>query len=246
MNKIQVFTYLAIAASLLASYLSWKFLLLASILAIFYPLAAKVERRIGDHAVLAWAKEFRDSCKRRGLSSSMLHLSKSSSCPAALKSSLRALLMSDHDPAHILKSGNDNLDELIELISSGANGGFDIKNNLDMYISKLESKMDLHNNTMQGSLNMNALSKLGVNFFVPVFGGIGASIMSGSTSILGSLHPPTTQFELLIVLYSGMMSFVMSMFGSGSVADNVGSALRAAVIAGGIIKASEALMAYAI
>ncbi len=246
MNKTEAFTYAAIAAFLLASSLSWKFLALASILAILYPLAAKVKMKTGDHAVLACAKELRDSCKRRGLSSSMLHLSNSSTCPVALKSALRAILMGNHGKLHIVKSGNDNLDELIELISSASDGGFDVKNSLDIYISKLESEMDLHNSAMQGSLNMNTLSQLGVNFFVPLFGGIGASIMSSSTSILGSLHPPTIQFELLIVLYSGMMSFVMSIFGSGSAADNAGSALRSAVIAGGIIKASAALMAYAI
>ena len=246
MNRIQVVIYVAIAASLVASYLSWRFLALASILALFYPLAAKVERRVSDHAVLVCAKELRDSCKRRGLNPSMLNLSKSSASPVALKTALRSLLMGHHDQVLIGKSGNDNLDELIELISSGVNGDFDIKNNLDTYISKLESRMDSSNSIVQSSLNMNTLSKLGVNFFVPVFGGIGASIMFGSTSILGSLHPPTTQFELLIVLYSGMMSFVTSMFGPGSFADNAGGAIRAAVIAGGIIKASAALMAYAI
>lgn len=246
MNRTELAICAAIVISLLASYLSWKFLILSSILAILYPLASRIEKKTDDHTVLACAKELRDSCKTRGLNSSLVSLSKNKSCPNALRAASRMLLMGHADPVLSEGSGGGSLDELTELISSGVRSGLDIKNSLDMFISKLELRIDSQNSAMQGSLNMNTLSKLGVNFFVPVFGGIGASIMSGSTAILGSLHPPTTQFELLMVLYVGMMSFVMSMFDSGRFKDDINGSFRAAIIAGGIIKTSAALMAYAI
>ena len=66
---------------------------------------------------------------------------------------------------------------------------------------------------MQGSLNMNTLSSFGISFFVPLFGGIGSSIISGSGAILGmAATPQVVPFQTVILIYIAIMSYIMCSF----------------------------------
>ena len=246
MNRKTIAIFIAMVISLIASLLSWKFLVLSAALALLYPLTMSIEKKTDDNELLIYARELRDLCKTKGLTPSLASISKNKSYSKGFRTAACKLLMGHIDSDPVTKGPNENTGELTELISSGVQSGFNIKNSLDMFISGLESKMDAQNGAILGSLNMNTLSKFGVCVFVPLFGGIGASILSGSTAILGSLHSPTAQFEFLIAFYTGVMSFVMSLFGSGGLIDNINGSFRATIIAGGIIKASSVLIAYAI
>lgn len=234
------------AVTLVASVYSWKFLVVSSAFALFYQLTTNTERKNMDDIALSCAKELRDLCRIHGLNHSLLLMSNSRSTPKELRKASRMLLLGHTEQDLLEKCGEEGMDELIELIVNYVHAGHEISKGLDMLISDLESKIDYKNKNTQSSLNMDTLSIFGIYFFVPVFGGIGASIMSGSMDILGAVHSPVVQFEALMVLYASIMAFIMSLFRSEKFAQSAFDSLKAAIIAGGIIKASAALVAYAI
>ena len=135
----------------------------------------------------------------------------------------------------------------MEIIEISVQSGTDIKNNLDMFISRLESDIENGNQAMQGSLNMNTLSSFGISFFVPLFGGIGSSIISSSGAILGAnATPQVIPFQAVIVIYIAIMSYMMYAFKPASGETPLFRSFQATIIGAGIIKASAAFMAYAI
>ena len=140
-----------------------------------------------------------------------------------------------------------NIQELMEIIEISVQNGTDIRNNLSMFISRLESDMENSNQSIQSSLNMNGLSSLGISFFVPLFGGIGSSIINSSSSILGAgQSTETIAFQVVIVAYIAIMSYIMEAFKRGNAQSALFKSFQAAIIGAGIIKTSAAFMAYAI
>lgn len=247
MDKLKITYLLAVSIALAMSIISWWLLVAAAGISIVYNLAGTPHSRKSDHKLLAFAKEFKEDIYERGLNAALSRSIRSDSAPNELKELSKRAMLGEIGPAMPIHCEDDNTKELIEIIGISLQNGTDIKNNLDLFISRLESEMENKNQSIQSSLNMNTLSILGVSFFVPLFGGIGSSIISSSGILLGTASTPQViPFQAVVVIYIAVMSYTMYAFDREKGKSALFNSFQTTVIGAGIIKASAALMAYAI
>ncbi len=247
MDKIKA-VYISIALATLAmSILWWWLLVLSAIIMLAYGMLPGSRPKNRDHELLAFTKEFSESVRKEGLNPALSRTLSAQSAPKEIKELSKSIMLGKVDFSDSLPCEDKNTKELMEIIEISVQNGADIRNNLNMFISRMESDMENTNQSMQSSLNMNSLSSLGISFFVPLFGGIGSSIISSSGSILGAgQSAETTAFQVVIVAYIAIMSYIMEAFKSGGSRSPLFKSFQAAIISAGIIKASAAFMAYAI
>lgn len=95
---------------------------------------------------------------------------------------------------------------------------------------------------------METLSSIGVMFFIPLFAGIGATIIGASGAIGGDgLNSIKIPFELAMVAYVGIMCYISSMFKpSNDTEHHAFSAIRGIAFGSALIRASTFLMSYVV
>jgi hypothetical protein len=239
--------YLIVTSITLAmALIRWWFLILSAMISVAYNLLCRSDSKKRDHELLAFAKEFREMSRGEGLNAALAGSLKSDSAPKELRELSKKMMLGQISLGDSRLCEDKNTRELMEIIEISVQNGTDIKNNLNLFISRLESDMENSNQSMQNSLNMNTLSSFGVSFFVPMFGGIGSSIISGSGAILGTASVPVIPFQTVIVIYVAIMSYVMCAFKPGNGQSPLLRSFQATIMGAGIIKVSAAFMAYAI
>ncbi len=247
MNKSKIIYLAFTSITLLMSLIQWWFLVPSAIGTIAYGVLCRSNSKKRDHELLAFAKEFREMNHKDGISAALSRTAKSNSAPKELKELSKRMMLGQISLGDSRLCDDKNTRELIEIIEISVQNGTDIKNNLNLLISRLESDIENGNQAMQGSLNMNTLSSFGISFFVPLFGGIGSSIISGSGAILGTAATPqVVPFQTVILIYIAIMSYIMCSFKPTSGQTPLFKSFQTTIIGAGIIKASAAFMAYAI
>lgn len=239
--------YLAIAlATLAASAFWWGFIIASAASTLAYNIIMRSGSKRHDHELLAFSKEFARVCGSHGTSLALSKCAKDPSAPKEVRELSQRVRLGHSELCDSIPCSDGNIKELLEIIGMSIQNGTDIKNNLRLFISRLEADAESKNQLAQSSLNMDTLSVFGVSFFVPLFGGIGASIISGSGAILGTSSFSTSTFEMIIVAYIAVMSYIMHIFRSGKAYESLFSSFQTTVMAAGIIRLSAAFMAYAI
>lgn len=105
--------------------------------------------------------------------------------------------------------------ELGELVALRLNFGNDIKRSLGLFCKRLENEIGLENRLKSKIGGMQALTYMGLSFFLPLFGGISSSILSTSMNILSqSAAAMQHSFLLIIGCYIGMVLYITVSFGS--------------------------------
>jgi len=247
LNKPKMIYLIATSITLVMSLIHWWFLIISAMGSVAYGLLCKSGSKRRDHELLAFAKEFREISHRDGLNAALSRSLKSDSAPKELKELSGRMMLGQVSIGDSRLCEDKNTRELMEIVEISVQNGTDIGNNLNLFISRLESDMENGNQSMLNSLNMNTLSSFGVSFFVPLFGGIGSSIMGSSGVMLGtSSMPQVIPFQAVVVIYIAIMSYIMNAFKPVSGQTPLFGSFQAAIIGAGIIKASSAFMAYAI
>ena len=236
-----------ILVTLSMSIIQWWFLALSAVIALAYSSFRKTGPKNKNLELLAFAKDLKESINSNGLNAALYRSIKSSTAPKEIKELSRELMLGKVAFGNPKCCEDKKTEELIEIIKISLQYGTSIENNLDMFISSLESDIESSNQTIQSSLNMDTLSSFGISFFVPLFGGIGSSIMSNSSSILGpNTNLGTAPFQAIVLAYIAIMSYIMGSFKMKNGRMALFDSFQTVLIGAGIIKASAALMAYAI
>ena len=167
--------------------------------------------------------------------------------PKELRALKRRFMLGELDISGSKKSDNQSINEFIDIVSLGLQGGTSIRNNLNLFISRLEAEADSRNKEIQGSMNMDTLSTFGISFFVPLFGGIGSSIIGASGSIIGaSTSELAKSLQIILLVYIALMSYVMGIFRSSGAGEAAFKSLQNAIIGAAIIRTVANFMVYAI
>lgn len=232
-------------AALALSAAAWEFAAVALVIALVQKAGLHRQRQSGDSKLLAYAKSLEARHSRQGLLRSLAESSRCDPVPAAISSlSLRAMY-GGIGPCQFNASGSRSAIELATMIDACLCNGASMKGSISRFISRLQAELELRNRMLQSSLAMDALSGLGLSIFVPMFGGIGASIISASGSIIGSgAYAAVLPFEAVIVIYVAVMSYTASAFGGAS--RGAASALQSAITGAAIIRIAAALTTNAI
>ncbi len=228
------------------SFRYWEIMVLSVACATIYWIASLKRPKSKDYQILAFSKSLQRLCAEKGLNHALHESTSGSSAPQDVKDFAVRSALGDIDNVH--KSQSPHVHELLEILSLGLQSGIDVSNNIRMFVSNLESWIDSRNRMLRNSLNMDMLSGIGVAFFVPLFGGIGASIIGASGSITGmNAAALEHSFEVILVVYIAVMSYVRSSFSAYAVPGNpiIGS-IRAAAIGTAIIGVSSSIINYAI
>jgi hypothetical protein len=234
-------------AMLAASSIWWWMLIASALLALAYNLSSRPSAKAGKHELLAFARSFRYDVQRSDLNSALCRSINDSNAPTDIKELAKRSALGELSQGSYTHCADSNISELAAIIVAGIQGGADIRNNLDQFISRLESDIENGNRADLNSLNMDGLSSVGVSFFVPMFGGIASSIISGSASINGmQAQNVVIGFQAVIIIYVAVMSYLMDAFKNSANKDPLFMSFQAAVIGAGIIKASSSFISYAI
>ena len=116
-----------------------------------------------------------------------------------LREAARAYLLGDFCCEKNAKQLN-HVGELKSMLTYGIVSGSDISESLKMMKSRLEYETGVLSAIKEHAGSMELLAYVGVVFFVPLFGGISASIM-GSLTAMGSIGAPIGGFMLIILTY---------------------------------------------
>ena len=247
MDKTRAIYVFAESATAAASLIWWESIIASAIIALSYNIISKSKSKAKSNELLAFAKGFRAVCSGKGLNSALRYKSKDSNAPEELKLIERRLAAGDICPSEYNKSEDRNVNEFIDIIIAGLQSGTDPKNNLSLFISRLENEIYSRNKSIQSSLNMDTLSILGISFFVPLFGGIGTSIIAASGSIIGaSTSVIAKSFQVILLIYIALMSYIMALFKESGKNDPAISAFQGVLIGAAIMKTAANFMIYAI
>ncbi len=235
----------------LLSFWSSDFIIMSIGLAALYGFASMKKSGATDHQLLSFSRSLSKSCSNAGVSHALSESASSPTAPAeiralAVRSWLGDIGSADND--NVQKPQNPRVRELYEILALGLRSGSDISSNLRSFVSNLEAEMESKNRMMRNSLNMDVLSRIGIAFFVPLFGGIGASIIGASGSIMGSNMSLLKQsFEATLVIYITVMSYVMNSFRpSGRPGNAIIGSIQSAAIGSAIMRLSSSIITYAI
>lgn len=247
MDRTGMACALAELASLALSLVRWEAMIASAAIALAYGFLRRSRHARGYNELLAFARELDRELSGKCLSAALREASRSPSCPKELRDISRRSMLGDFEQNARHASADPETRELAELVSMGVSRGADIRKGLKAFIQRLEADIESRNAVTQNSLNMNSISSIGVFLFVPVFGGIGASIIGASGAIAGPLAAGTAfPFEAVVVFYLAVMGYVMQLFRKDrEISPAIGS-IQAAIIGAAIIRSVSTVVAYAI
>jgi hypothetical protein len=247
MDRIKAVCIVAELATAIASLVRWESIIASAGIAVLYSLLSRSRTRDRTNELLVFAREFEAACARKGLNSALKEKSTESNAPEGLREIERRLAAGDIEAREYKRSGDTNVDEFLDIIATGLGSGTDIRSNLGLFVSRLETEMHSKNKAIQSALNMDSLSTLGMAFFVPLFGGIGTSIIAASGSIIGSSTASLARsFQIIILLYITLMSYVMALFRECGRNEPALRAFQVALMGAAIMRTAAGFMIYAI
>lgn len=232
---------------MLLSLLDWGFLIISAVFSLLYTYFQSKRGKNSDYQILSFCNELYRCYAKKGMGKALAECAKLGSAPNEIKELSKRNVLGDIE--NNCKSSSDpNIRELCEIITFGLSSGADISNNLKTFISCLESDIENRNRVLQNSLNMDTLSRIGIIFFVPIFGGIASSIIGASGMILSSeVSTLKRSFQLIIIIYIALMSYIMNSFGMNGKSKNAAlNALQTTIIGASIIRLSSSIITYAI
>ncbi len=244
--------YAAVQMPLVAlSFWSSWFIIPSVALAAIYGMASMKTAKATDHRLLSFSRSLSKSCANTGVNRALDESISSAAAPAEIRELAVRARLGDIDGAgcaNAKRRQNPAVRELYEILALGLRSGMDISNNLRVFTSNLEAETESRNRMARNSLNMDVLSRMGIAFFVPLFGGIGASIIGASGSIAGSNVALLKQsFEIVLIIYIAVMSYVMNSFRpSGRPGDAIVGSVQSAAIGSAIMRLSSSIITYAI
>ena len=228
------------------SFFSWKFIAVSiSIAAAYWYLHISAEKS-DEYGILSFSKSLSRLCAEKGINHALAEALDDKSAPDEIRELSIRTKLGGVDTCR--RPSNPLISELYDMLLLGLQRGMDISKNLRMFTANLESDLESKNRAMRNSLNMDVLSKVGISFFVPLFGGIGASIIGASGAILNSdVVLVKNSFEMLIVIYVAVMSYVTVHFRPfGRQGNAIIGSIQAAAIGAAIIVMSSSIITYAI
>ncbi len=239
-----------IGAELVTVFISiiwWEFIIAAAMLALAYRLILRSAARRKDYELLAFARELLNSCGKKGMHAALGEASRLPSAPKEFKEASGRSMLGETDVLGHCMSKDPEKNELMGIVAMGLQQCHDVRKNLKLFVSRLESDMENKNKHVQNSLNMDILSSFGVSFFVPLFGGICASIIGASGTISGlSTAMATKSFEIVVIVYVALMSYIMGLFKEEPGDNPLFRSFQATIIGAAIMRVASAFMIYAI
>ncbi len=247
MDRTKTIYIIAGLAAAIASLFWWVLIIPAAALSIAYSIACKPASRAKDSRLLAFAREFNSECSRKGLNSALNGKAEEPNSPEELRELKRRYMLGDLGLQGHKKSPSPSANEFLDIVTLGLQSGTSIKNNLSLFVSRLEADAESRNKEIQSSMNMDTLSAFGISFFVPLFGGIGSSIIGASGSIIGaSTAELAKSLQVILLVYIALMSYVMGIFRNSGRNEAAFKSFQNVIIGAAIIRTVANFMVYAI
>ncbi|VVB77043.1 Uncharacterised protein [uncultured archaeon] len=188
-----------------------------------------------DIEVIAFAK---DLLLHYAASKSLLKALETSDKPPALAKAIRVLvrrLRISHalDKNEIVRLPNAHLAELFSILAFGIETGSNVEDALGLFIGGLQNKVSLNNRLRSKIGGTQALTKMGMCFFFPLFGSISSVILETTTSIIGGASSAAGGFLFLSCAYVPLILGLSAVFAhpENSLRKNLFSALPYSIIA---------------
>ncbi|MCL4365184.1 MAG: hypothetical protein M1569_02965 [Candidatus Marsarchaeota archaeon] len=228
------------------SFFSWKFIAVSMSIAVAYWYLHIRAEKSEEYGILSFSKSLSRLCAEKGINHALAEALNGQSSPNEIKELSIRTKLGGGDTCQ--RPSNPLISELYDMLMLGLQRGMDISKDLKMFTANLEADLESKNRIMRNSLNMDVISKVGIAFFVPLFGGIGASIIGASGAILNSdVALMKSSFEMLIVIYVAVMSYVTIRFRPfGRQGNAIIGSIQAAAIGAAIIVMSSSIITYAI
>jgi hypothetical protein len=237
------------SAALAASAINPMLLPLALVIMAAQRLHLHRRRKEPAQALLSFAVELHRCCSMgKPISAALRRVCRMPLAPQEIVGIYREAELGSIEHADLSGIKDRSVRELAAIVAIGLERGGKVEGNLKSFISKLEADIDNRNRLMQSSLNMQGLSTIGLVFFVPMFGGIGTAIIGSSGMITGmAMHGVESSFQIVILAYITVMSYVVHALRSGNnAAECIAGAAGYAIMGAAVMRLSLSLVSYAI
>lgn len=166
---------------------------------------------MNDKEVLALTKEFQRNYLKTGRIISAIDMIESKSDPEKTLKRIAKETMLSGEPSH--NTSNSSFGEFLEILLFGIDSGKNISKNLEFFIHKLENEISKANRIKSKVSGLNLLTYAGMVFFIPLFGGISATILTTSLNLMNSsMQVLKERFLLVIDAYTSIILYTNRFF----------------------------------